>query len=377
MTSPCPSSKDVLHSLHELQHPKYCMNLHFNERMLRIPVLQWLCLLGCLAWSASAADLSAPRPQTPPGTFLNPIGDPPLKLQDPFVLTEGKKYYLFGATAQEDGFQCYESSDLASWKLDGWAWRRSGIRVAIGALRAPQVFPYEGMFCLVYSAWTPRGTKLALAASTRPEGPYHDLHVPWLDLGDSCTSSHVFFDSKGKPFLAYSARTNAVGCVSSAIFGVALAKDLSKTIGAPVKLLDVNQRWELARRNAFRVNDSPRVFRGNGRYFMLYSANEPGSIERAVGYATSEKPLGPWTKGAENPLLASRTNIGLVGPESCSAFPLLDRSEWFVVYNSGVETNNPSANRVVNLDRLSLLTNYRLAVNGPTRSPQRVPNAAR
>lgn len=69
-------------------------------------------------------------------------------LGDPFVISDPKRHYLFGTASSSEGFQCYESMDLINWKLDGWAWRVSGIRVARRGLRAPRVFVYQGLYYL-------------------------------------------------------------------------------------------------------------------------------------------------------------------------------------------------------------------------------------
>jgi beta-xylosidase len=295
-------------------------------------------------------------------------------LQDPYILVYSRRYYLFGTVSPSDGFQCYESADLVNWKLDGWAWRRTPMRAAQGELHSPQVVIYQGMFCLIYSARMATGNHLALAASTHPEGPYHDLHVPWLSLGDSCTSGDLFIDDNGKPYLTFTKRIQGVGSPSCAIYGVALNKDLSKTVGEPVKLLEPTQRWELAHRDQVRYNQSPRMFKISGRYYLSYSANDPLSADCAIGYARADKPLGPWTKAAENPLLAGRPNQTPVGLGQGSVFRSLDGSERFLVYSALEDPANPTGYRVVNIDRLVPQESRKLSVPGPTRSPQPLPS---
>ena len=332
-----------------------------------------LLMLFTFCLPAFVQNINAASPDIPRGTYLNPLGDPPIHLQDPYILVYSRRYYLFGTVSPSEGFQCYESADLVNWKLDGWAWRRTPMRAARGELHSPQVVLYRGMFCLIYSARMASGNHLALAASTRPEGPYHDLHVPWLALGGSCSSGDLFIDDNGKPYLTFSTKGSRDGSAYSAIYGVALDKDLSKTIGEPVKLFEPTQRWELARRDQFRYNESPRMFKISGRYYLSYSANDPLSADCAVGYARADKPLGPWTKAAENPMLAGRPNQSLLGLGQGSVFRSLDGSERFVVYSALADPANPTGNRVVNIDRLVPQENRKLSVLGPTRSPQPLP----
>jgi beta-xylosidase len=334
-----------------------------------------LAVLGSSA--ALGADVPLAKPLTPSGTYLNPIGDPPIHLQEPFILVYAKKYYLLGTTSPSEGFQCYESPDLAHWKFDGWAWRKSGLHVARGDLHSPQVFVYQGMFCMVYSGRMPTGTQLALAASVKPEGPYHDLHVPWLGLGNGCVGGDVFIDDNGKPYLIFSQKSTRNSCSYSAIYGVALNKDLSKIIGEPAKLLEANQRWELVHGDLNQCNESARMFRIGSKYYLAYSANDHLTSDYGIGYALADKPLGPWTKSTENPLLSSHAEIGVFGPGRGSVFRSVDRSEWFIAYDSLTDPANRSEDRVVNIDRLVLQNNRTLTTKGPTRSPQQLPSGAK
>ena len=334
-------------------------------------------VLGLLCSSALAKDPPLTKPPTPPGTYLNPIGDPPIHLQDPFVFLWAKNSFLFGTSSPSEGFQCYESPDLVHWKLNGWAWRKNGMHVARGELHSPQVFAYQGMFCMIYSALMPTGTQLALAASVKPEGPYHDLHVPWLGLGDGCVDGDVFINDNGKPYLIFSQRSMRNSCRYSAIYGVGLNKDLSEMIGEPAKLLEADQRWELAHRELIQYNESPRMFRIGSKYYLTYSANDPLSPEYGIGYAVADKPLGPWVKSAQNPLLSTHAEIAVFGPGHGSVFRSIDRKEWIIVYDSLLGSANRFEDHVVNIDRLALQNNRTLTVKGPTRSPQPLPSGAK
>ena len=326
-----------------------------------------------VSFNGYAQNAQVTKPQPPPGTYLNPIGDPPIHLQEPYILVQGKKYFLFGTASSAEGFRCYESPDLVHWKLDGWAWRKSGPHVAQGDLHSPQVFVYQGMFCMVYSARMPNGTHLALAASVQPQGPYHDLHVPWLDLGDACIDGDVFVDSNSKAYLIFTRKSRTNGCNYSAIYGVALNKDLSKTVGSPVKLVQADQRWELLHKDVNQCNESPRMIKIAFKYYLTYSANDRLSPDYGIGYALAGKPLGPWTKSEANPLLQSRPEIGVFGPGHGAVFQSLTPYEWFIVYDSLADATNRSEDHLVNLDRVDLRTDRTLITKGPT--PPRLPAA--
>ncbi len=204
--------------------------------MQRIALYLFLAAGLWLAECRSRAQANAPGPQVvravvPPAEAIPP------QLGDPFIFSDRKKYYLFGTASSSEGFQCYESTDLLNWKMDGWAWRVSGLRVARGGLRAPRAFLYQGLYYLVYGAQISGGTKLGLAASTQAQGPYHDVHVPWVSAGEGCAGANVFVDHNGKAFLTF--------CRSGSVYGASLSQDLSNPNGPPLRLLQPEQRWEM------------------------------------------------------------------------------------------------------------------------------------
>ena len=114
------------------------------------------------------------------------------------------------------------------------------------------------------------------------------------------------------------------------------------------------------------------MFKISGKYYLTYCANDPLSTDCANGYAFADKPLGPWTKATENPLLSNRPDRGVVGLGQGSVFRSLEGGERFVVYSAWVDPTNLSAGRTVSIDRL-VLANRKLSVLGPTRSPQPLP----
>ena len=60
------------------------------------------------------------------------------------------------------------------------------------------------------------------------------------------------------------------------MYGVALADDLSKPVGEPVKLMEADQPWEKVRYAENRCNEGAFVLKHDGRYYMTYSANHTG-----------------------------------------------------------------------------------------------------
>ena len=306
-------------------------------------------------------------------TYTNPVGETPIHMGDPFVLQHGGRYYLFGTNASNEGFKCWESTDLVHWTPKGWAYQETDDSWAKSHYWAPEVKEYRGKFYMTYSAMpkkaeTPR-LLIALAVSDKPEGPYKDLHAPWFDFGYSAIDGHIFVDDDGKPYLYFSRNGVQDGYSFGIIYGVALADDLSKPVGEAVKLMEADQPWEKVRYAENRCNEGAFVLKHKGRYYMTYSANHTGFPHYGIGYATADKPLGPWVKAEENPIAATNLEIGVSGPGHNSITRSPDGKEMFIVYHSHADPKKPSGERVVNIDRLQFDEDGKLKIKGPTRSP--------
>ena len=115
------------------------------------------------------------------------------------------------------------------------------------------------------------------------------------------------------------------------------------------------------------------MLRRAGRYFMTYSANHYAEPFYAIGYATAAAPLGPWTKPADNPLVASDEKLGVSGPGHSCIIPSLDSRELFLIYHTHALPGDPKRGRTVNIDRI-VVEEGKLRVKGPTRSPQPLPS---
>jgi GH43 family beta-xylosidase len=219
--------------------------------------------------------------------------------------------------------------------------------------------------------------RIALAVSDTPEGPYRDLHAPWFDAGYSAIDGHIFVDTGGSPYLYFSRNGSREGYSYGMIYGVALAGDLSKPLGDPVLLAEADQPWERINWARNRCNEGPTVVVHGGRYYMTYSANNTGAPGYGVGYAVADKPLGPWAKSPDNPILAGNAEIGVSSPGHNSIVLSPDGKEMFVVYHAHADPKNPGGPRVVCIDRMAWDNSGRLRITGPTRSPQPMPSGSR
>jgi beta-xylosidase len=351
-------------------------------------------------------------------TYKNPL---PVTFGDPYVLyVKGDQYYMYGTGGARNGFAAYSSIDLVNWKSEGQVWFANNEKGWTdstagwnGAYWAPEVYEVGGKFYMFYSAqWKVNPTKeyenfrIGVAVADKPTGPFIDLYDrPIFDPEYPVIDANVLFDKDGKLYLYYSraaykhpvksevadwAKSNGWfnEIEESWVYGVELKPDFSGTIGEPVLLLrppvsmkDKQAEWESRSVTSKEVNrrwtEGSVTFRKGDVYYIMYSANYFGGKNYAVGYATSKSPLGPFKKSNDNPILGKDVDKGGIvtgtGHNSITYSP--DGKEMFCVYHG--RTTATGDNRVVFVDRMKILKNGRLVVEGPTTTPQPLPSGIR
>lgn len=331
----------------------------------------------------------------------NPV---PLKFGDPFLLfASDGNYYMYG-TSLGDGFEAFVSYDgMHSWQPLGQVYR--GARPGQwnrDCFWAPEVYERGGKYYMFYSANdrnNPRGEeenfRIGVAVSDSPAGPFEDLHNrPLFESDYPVIDANVYFDdATGRAYLYFSRccykhpveselaaqmrRQGVYGNIEESwVYGVELKPDFSGIIGEPVALLtppaklgDPQSEWESRSVTRREVNrrwtEGSFIFRHDGKYYIMYSANFYGGGNYAVGYATSDNPLGPFVKAKNNPVLEENaSNGGKVLGTGHNMVLKLDDGNYYTVYH-GRMTDNPGE-RVVFIDKLEIGRDGQLRVNGPT-----------
>ena len=347
-------------------------------------------------------------------TYQNPLA---VKFGDPYVLHTNGKYYMYGTGGgARNGFAAYSSTDLTHWEHEGQVYYAGNVNgwsdstaAWNGAYWAPEVYEYKGRFYMFYSAqWKQNPNKelenfrIGVAVADSPTGPFIDLtNNPVFNPGYPVIDANVLFDKSGKIYLYYSRvcykhpvesevatwarRKGWFDTIEESwVYGVELKPDFSGVVGEPVLLLrppvtmdDKQSAWESRSVTSREVNrrwtEGSVIFKKADTYYMMYSANYFGGKNYAVGYATSKSPLGPFTKAANNPVLQKNTEEGGVvsgtGHNSITYSP--DGKEMFCVYHA--RTTATGEQRVVFIDRMKILKDGTLIVEGPTTTPQAAP----
>lgn len=311
-------------------------------------------------------------------TYTNPVGN--IKdIGDPYVIKYQDQYYLYATSAPGLGFKVWQSDNLVDWQLKALALDRSKEwnNWGVGDFWAPEVIHYQDKFYMTYSARDEDGhLKVALAISDNPLGPFKNLKAPLFDRGLSFIDGHIFIDYDGRPYLYYSkdCSENIIdGNHVSQIYVQEMSKDLLSLKGEPVLAVEPNQAWEGVGED-WQWNEGPYVLKHKQTYYLMYSANFYASVDYSIGYATASDPMGPWKKYEYNPILSKELSRGISGPGHNSIVLSPDESELFIVYHTHTYPDEPSGNRTVNIDRL-YFEDFRLKVDGPTKSPQPMPSS--
>ncbi len=350
-----------------------------------------------------------------PNTYKNPL---PVAFGDPYVLhVKGDKYYMYGTGGAKNGFAAYSSADLVNWQSEGQVWfagNPNGWSDSTagwdGAYWAPEVYEVKGKFYMFYSAqWKVNPNKeyenfrIGVAVADKPTGPFIDIsNKPIFDPGYPIIDANVYFDTDGRVYLYYSRCAYKHPVPSeiadwakkkgwfkeieeSWVYGVELKPDFSDVIGSPVLLLrppvslkDKQAEWESRSVTSKEVNrrwtEGSVTFKHKNTYYIMYSANYFGGANYAVGYATSKSPLGPFVKSGNNPVLSKNVEAGGIvtgtGHNSITYSP--DGKEMFCVYHG--RTSQTGDQRVVFIDRMKILPDGKLIVEGPNTNPQPLPS---
>ena len=338
-------------------------------------------------------------------TITNPI---PLKFGDPFLLhANDGKYYMYG-TSLGNGFEAFVSDDLQTWDSCGQVYTGgTPEQWNVDCFWAPEVYERDGKYYLLYSANSKdnptneqENFKIGVAVSDSPAGPFKDLYNrPIFNPPYPIIDANVYFDDANQKCYLYYSRCCYKHPVESEIadlakkegkfseveeswvYGVELKPDFSGVIGEPklllappTKLDDRQAEWESRSVTSGDVNrrwtEGSYLFKQGDTYYIMYSANSFEGKYYAVGYATSNNPLGPFQKADNNPILQENVSKGgvVMGTGHNMALMMPD-GKMYTVYHGRLKSD-PSK-RVVFMDQI-LIENGKLTVGGPTTVEQKI-----
>ncbi|HEV3465306.1 MAG TPA: glycoside hydrolase family 43 protein [Actinomycetota bacterium] len=331
-----------------------------------------LAVAGCGGEDAgNGAGRAAPANAPPPARFTNPVLEG--NFADPHLLKVGDTWYAYATGDLIVNLQVARSADLVHWErlddalpeLPAWSVLQKGLTWAPEVARTPAGYV---MYYTVRHAASGRQC-ISAAVAERPEGPYQDRRPAPLvcqsRLGGSI-DPHRFVDRDGAAYLLWKNDGNCCG-LPTELWAQRLDGDGLELAGQPRRLGVRNDAsWEGT------LIEAPTLWREGDTYVLFFSANDYGSPDYAVGYATAAKVLGPYRDAPGNPILRSRGEAA--GPGGQAVVDAGDGDLWLAyhAWDSGAVGDEAGGQRSLWLDRLRF-QDGRPRVDGPTDTPQAAP----
>ena len=248
-----------------------------------------------------------------------------IRIRDPFVVSSGGSYYLYGSTDQNTwrgpgtGFDVYVSSgDLNFFEGPFPVFRPPEDFWAASNFWAPEVYLYGGDWYM-FASFKPkegrRGTAV-LKSGGGLMGPFMPWSVGPLTPPEwECLDGTFYLDRQLKPWMVFCHEWVQVG--NGEICTLPLSGDLREAAGPPELLFRAaDALWAKALRDrpsASFVADGPNLYTGeDGVLVMLWSSfGEDGRYR--IGAAVSESRLvtGPWRQ-REKPIFAEDGGHGMI-----------------------------------------------------------------
>ena len=375
------------------------------KRIVFFSLITFLALAACTNKPSQPAEATVTNP-------LMDVDGNPVTMGDPFILRASNgKFYMYGTTDYTFlDFRVYESDDLSHWTYKGKCFEPKDNTWTTDMFWAPEVYERDGKFYMLHSSnWKDNPThelenfRLGVAVSDSPTGPFVEMYdKPIFDPGYPIIDANLYFSDDGRVWLYYSrccykhpveselsAKLKSEGKADeveeSWIYGVEVKPDLSGVVGEPKlllcppqKLRDPQSRWEdlsaLAGEGEAirRWNEGSFIFKHGDTYYMMFSTNYWRGKHYAVGYATADNPMGPFTKAPDNPVLQQEGDVYCTGHNMVLTMP---NGDMYCVYHgrtAQTDSITGDAKRVAFIDKMEILPDGRLVVHGPTTEAQTI-----
>ena len=258
---------------------------------------------------------------------LNPII--PGYFADPTIKKFGDTYYVYATTdGSGAGFgpaQLWQSKDLVNWTLMPMNWPDSHWIWAPDVLHNQNDDKYYYVYC--------QPCQIHVGVGETPRGPWQNILgeseavlVPDRFVTNAITlDGQTFVDDDGSIYMYWGTWGiyDGFGCGAGK-----LTPDMkSFTETRLIPNTEVTDFFE-----------APFVFKRDGKYYFMYSSGSCHDETYRVQYATSDKPLGPYTY--QGCILETNADGTIHGPGHHSL--LQEGNDWYIVYH---RHDNPHSNR--------------------------------
>lgn len=259
-------------------------------------------------------------------------------LADPTIFQAQGTFYLYGTVERgAGGFLVYTSKNLKDWQPaqsnGGYALKKGEVFGTTG-FWAPQVFAQNGSYYMAYVA----NENIAIAKSNNPAGPFTQTSQQPLAAPVKQIDPFVFVDEDGKKYLYHVRLTGG-----NKIFVAQMTDDFSAILPETLhECITATEPWENTAKATWPVTEGPSVLKHNGIYYLVYTANDFRNPDYAVGYATSNSPLGPWKKYEGNPII-QKNLVGINGTGHGDFF--FKGKDLYYVFHTHYSNDKPTPRR--------------------------------
>src|SRR5664279_1270798 len=226
---------------------------------------------------------------------------------DPAPMVYGDRLYVH-TTHDEDvtvsnfftmnDWRVYSTTDMVNWTDHGSPLSYKNFTWGKGDAWAGQCTPRNGKFYFYVPMNNCCGTKIGVAVSDSPIGPFKDALGKELLSGGGYIDPTVFIDADGQAYLYWG---------NPKLYYVKLNENMTSFSGSATEVqlttAGFGKRTNTDRATAY--EEGPWFYKRDSLYYMIYPAD--GTPEK-ISYSTSSGPTGPWTYRGD--IMAKQTGAG-------------------------------------------------------------------
>ena len=258
---------------------------------------------------------------------------------DPCCRKFGDTYYLYatpdGWGVGQGPFCIWTSKDFVHWISNQSNWPTTDQKWAPSVVYAnSQYYMYTQVPCQTYVATgaTPLGPWTNPIAGGNPM-------IPTGTGGSIVLDGECFIDSDSKAYIYFGTWWTPTV--------IKLNSDLISWTDAPIDYFGSNTPYGTVQG----CMEAPYMYKRNNIYYYMYSDYQCGDSTYQVEYSTGSTPLGPWTYGANNPVLATGADDTVDGPGHHTMMD--DGGKTFIIYHRHDNPHNSDgAHRQVAVNEL-------------------------
>ena len=283
--------------------------------------------LARILFALSAIVLLAPLPQAGAVLYNDPRAGNPLVpgyFADPCCRKFGDTYYLYatpdGWGVGEGPFIIWTSKDFVHWTGNKSNWPTTTQKWAPSVVYAnSQYYMYTQVPCQV---WVGVGST-PLGPFTNPISGGGCMIPDQTPFRTITLDGECFIDTDGQAYLYYGTWWTPTV--------VKLNPDLISTVAGSAIQFFSHDSYTPPNGTVQGCMEAPYMFKHNSKYYYMYSNNQCGDSTYDVEYSTGTSPLGPWTYGANNPILSTNLDDTVDGPGHHTI--LEDGGKVYIIYH--------------------------------------------